>query len=337
MSKHWNLGGDLKDFDLGKSDATKGVWLDSDALCFQGEHCFPVLLREALFMNSFRLDAEVACTPGSFVGLVFGAVDESNFELVYVSADNEWDLPNLQYDPVMNGSSTWQIYHGPRYQALVRVPSEQWVKLSLKVQPDSVSIYVGESSEPNLVIPNLKHGRAVSDKIGVWGSSPSYVRNLTVEQIQTELINEEAAESIPQEGTLVTEWMVSKLPEHNWIKAHVEENGTLNLNRLYTSERGAVVQAKCSFNLSEEKETLLSFGFSDHLRLWVNEKEVYQGEWKWHSPGKTADGRIRSDHANVSIRWQAGLNTIRAEVISEEEMYGWGLSVIVDLSDIFYI
>lgn len=57
-------------------------------------------------MNGFRLEAEVACTPVSFVGLVFGATDESNFELVYVSADNEWDLPNLQYDPVMNGSSS---------------------------------------------------------------------------------------------------------------------------------------------------------------------------------------------------------------------------------------
>ncbi len=44
---HWSLGGDLQDFDLGNSNAAEGVWLDSDALCFQGEHCFPVLLREA--------------------------------------------------------------------------------------------------------------------------------------------------------------------------------------------------------------------------------------------------------------------------------------------------
>lgn len=125
----WNLCDDLNDFDLGKSGANKGVWLDSVALCFEGEHCFPVLIRESLSMESFLLEAEVACTPGSFVGFVFGATDTENFELVYVSADNDWNLPNLQYDPVMNGSSTWQIYHGPRYQALVSVPPEQWVKL----------------------------------------------------------------------------------------------------------------------------------------------------------------------------------------------------------------
>lgn len=44
------------------------IWRDSDALCFEGEHCFPVLLREPLYMDSFLHEAEVVCTPGSFVG-----------------------------------------------------------------------------------------------------------------------------------------------------------------------------------------------------------------------------------------------------------------------------
>lgn len=345
MSKlYWNFCDDLKDFDLGESGATKGIWRDSDALCFAGKHCVPVLLREPISMESYLLQAEVACRPETFVGLAFGATDSKNYELIYVSADNEWILPNLQYDPIMNGSSTWQIYHGPRYQAVVSVPPEEWVKLSIKVQPQSVSVYIGEATEPQLVIPN-KHGRASGGKIGIWGYSTSYLRNLSLEEIETVLITEIAVSNQKQDETLVTEWMVSnpyKIENQTvsniaWIRAQVEENGTLNLNRLYTSEKGIAVQAKCSFYLPEEKETVLSFGFSDRLRLWVNEELVYEGEWKWHSPGEATDGRIRFDHACVPIHWIAGLNTIHAEVASEEVMFGWGLSVKTGLSDLSLI
>lgn len=159
----------------------------------------------------------------SFVGLVFGAKDEANFELVYVSADNEWELPNLQYDPVINGSSTWQIYHGPRYQALVPVPSDQWVKLTLKVQPSNVAIYVGGALEPNLVIPNTMHGRQELGNIGVWGSSEAYMRNLTVSEIETESFFEDDLHVIQRDDAFVSEWVVCKQPDRNWIKVGVKK------------------------------------------------------------------------------------------------------------------
>jgi len=337
MSKYqWSLWDNLNDFDLGKTEARKEVWCGSEALFFQGQHCFPVLLNKSLSLDSFLIQAEVVCTAESFVGLVFGAADSDNFELVYVSADNEWKLPNLQYDPVMNGSSTWQIYHGSRYQALVPVPLGEWVKLSLEVHSNSVSIFVGGNLQPQLIIPNIMLGNVLSGKIGVWGSSPSYIRNLSVEAIRP-LTQLENAFDIKQQinETFVTEWMISKpykrgdQPEHDpiWLKTSVEENGTLNLNRLYKSEAGAVVQVKCSFYLHEEKETLLCFGFSDRLRLWVNDQEVYDGEWKWCAPGNESDGRIRCDQSSVQIKWKAGINTICGEVTSLEGVFGWGLCV----------
>ncbi len=334
---HWDFIQNSGDFDLGTSGASHGVWHGCDALCFQGEQICPVLLRDPISMDSYRLSAEVACTPDSFVGLVFGAADEANFELVYVSADNEWGLPNLQYDPVMNASSTWQIYHGPRYQALVSVPHEQWVKLSLEVCRDSISIYVGEMLQPNLVIRTIRHERIGRGKIGVWGSFPSCVRNLVVNEIEADDSHVDTGKRPTLDQTFVNEWSVRKLPEQRHIRAFVEENGTLNLNRIFTSEPGAVVQSTCAFNLTEEQETILSFGFSDALRLWINDVDVFCGEWKWSSPGDSTDGRIRPDYISVRIRWQAGLNTIRAEVASLEGMYGWGLSVKTGLVDVIYV
>ncbi|WP_438804168.1 hypothetical protein [Paenibacillus oleatilyticus] len=107
-------------------------------------------------------------------------------------------------------------------------------------------------------------------------------------------------------------------------KAVVEENGVLNLNRLYKAEQGLCVEACAEIFVAEDTESLLTVGFSDRLRLWVNEEEVYQGSWKWNPPAN--DGRIRPDHAHIPVQWKAGFNTIRAEV-AHTEFFGWGLAV----------
>lgn len=329
-----NFKDDINNFDLGKSGAFVGEMNGSQVLCFKGVHCFPVLHREAIEWDNYVLKAEVACISESYVGLVFGAADSANFNLIYVSADNEWDLPNLQYDPVMNGSSTWQIYHGSNYQALVSVPPENWVTLTLKVQGSQASVYVGNAPEPNLVIPYSRFGENSQEKVGVWGTSDSYIRNLTIEQIDLNMTIAEKSVQVKQhEKGLITNWMIKKKPESIWNKVQVEENGTLNLNQYYTSEKDEVVLAQSSFYLSEGKETLLKFGFSDHLKLWVNDVEVFEGEWVWITPGTISDGRIRLDQSILPITWRSGLNIIRAEITSIEEMYGWGLILNTGLSE----
>jgi len=74
--------------------------------------------------------------------------------------------------------------------------------------------------------------------------------------------------------------------------------------------------------LREEGEFPIDFGYSDRLKLWVNDDLVYEGAWKWQPPG--SDGRISAGHAVVSVRWRAGVNSIRAEVACDET-FGWGL------------
>lgn len=61
-----------------------------------------VFLRNEVKYNYFRLQAEMAI-PGEagFIGLVFGAKDHGNYELMYLAP------VEIQYDPVINGSLTW--------------------------------------------------------------------------------------------------------------------------------------------------------------------------------------------------------------------------------------
>jgi hypothetical protein len=342
MSKlSWNLCNDLELFEPSNSHAHSTEWNDEQALYIDCETGIgtSVLLRDEVSFESFRLEVEIATPhPLAFVGLVFGAIDFSNYELVYVSSGSDSSLGEIQYDPIMNGSSTWQIYQGPKYQAPAPFFPGEWTKLVLVVHSNTVAIYVGDTEIPQLVIPNLQSGRS-NGKIGVWGYLPCYLRNFSVEQIHPPIVSSSTTDfkQLTSE-TFITEWEISQpyfkdeqsVPEDNWSYAAVEENGTLNLNRLYSSLKGKAVQVQCNFTLPEEKETLLSWGFSDQLRLWVNEIEIYQGEWKWDPPN--SDGRIRSDFASASIRWKVGLNTIRAEVTSDEAIFGWGLCMKTGLS-----
>lgn len=333
MSKRsWNLWDDWEAFDLANSGATPGEYQGRKALYLEkiGE---PVFLKEEIPFESFRLKAEVAIPPQvAFVGLVFGARDSQNYELIYLAPQE------IQYDPVMNNSMTWQIYNGPSYQKPLPNTTGKWMNLCVEVHPNGASVYLNENAAPELIIPNLQHGGSLG-KIGFWGYLSCYIRNLSVEEITPSLITHPRTDIKKlMDETYLTEWMVSspfvsqeKLTAvHQWSKAQVEENGTLNINRLYPAESGVSVLVESTFTILEETETELSFGFSDQVRLWVNDVEVYQGAWRWAPPG--IDGRIRSDYASLPVRWKAGINIIRAELTNHEQ-FGWGLKMKTGLSD----
>jgi len=328
MSKlSFSLWNDLDRFDSADSNVRPESYLGKQAAYLEYG---PVFFRNEISFSAFRLQAEVAI-PGKagFIGFVFGAKDSQNYELIYLAPEE------IQYDPVMNGSNTWQIYHGEAYRRGLPTMSGKWVTLAVEVQPNGASVYLGDEVSPRLVISNLQHGTPVG-KIGFWGYLPTYIRNMTVEEIQPAPILEKGKEDRKrlEAETFVTEWVISPAAENRWTKAVVEENGTLNFNRLYPVEQGGSAVAKCSFFLPEEKESTLSFGFSDHLRLWVNEEWIYEGECRWQPP--ESDGRIRADFARVPVRWRAGVNTIRAEVTNHER-FGWGLCVKTGLSDVSFL
>ncbi|MEO3945852.1 hypothetical protein [Gorillibacterium sp. CAU 1737] len=306
-------------------------WQGRDALYLEGIHK-AIFLREAISYPAYRFTAEVAI-PGdvAFAGLVFGAQDSDNYELVYLAPYE------IQYDPIQNGSMTWQIHNGPAYQKPLPNTTGVWQTLTVEVQPGGARVFFGEDAqEAALTLPNLQHG-GKPGKVGLWSYLPCYFRNLVIEEIpqQQLLPSQEVGLAGLQAESFVTEWQVSapyqgeSVEPQEWNKAFVNEDGTLNLNRLYRAEKGAVVQLSSGVELEEERESVLTLGYSDAIRLWVNEEEVYSGSWRWNPPH--SDGRVRPTHASVPIRWKKGHNSIRAE-LTHEEPFGWGLAVRTGLN-----
>ncbi|WP_338555618.1 hypothetical protein [Paenibacillus sp. KS-LC4] len=335
----YKLWDDMEHFDLGDSEATAAEWQGHKSLYLEKMNA-AVFLREELPFTSFRLKAEVAIPHKvGFIGFIFGAVDTQNYELVYLAP------VEIQYDPIMNGSMTWQIYNGARYQKALPNTTGVWQKLAIEVHPNGALVYLGDDSEPKLIVTKLQHGGRPG-KIGFWSFMHSYIRDLSIEQIEPRPLNESGAEMYKQgkdivlADTTVREWMLSEPylqgenspAEQRWLKAKVEENGILNVNRWFTAEPGSTVEARSMIQLPSNHESVISFGFSDHLRLWINDQEIYQGSWQWNPP--SSDGRISGDFYQAVVKWQAGENRIRAE-IAQSESFGWGLTLRTGLNDVF--
>ncbi|MFD0618224.1 hypothetical protein ACFQZR_12190 [Paenibacillus sp. GCM10027629] len=324
--RSWSLVDDLQELSLGDSNAFIGEWKGIKALHINkaGAAAF---INSEFYLESFRIQAFVAIPEAvGFIGLAFGARDSANYELIYLSPGYTKGNGEIQYDPVMNGSTTWQIYNGPSYVSYTHYNVGDWVKFTIDVDRHSAKVYIGEdTSIPQLVISKLQHGE-VFGKIGVWGYLPAYIRDLSIEEIPSipSTLNERNKDQFVNEWLVSESYFSNSQPDqlHEWTKTSTEENGTLNINRLYTSEKDKSVQIKSTLTLSEEAMSTVSFGFSDEVRIWINEEEVYRGVCMWDPPER--DGRIRPDHVCIPITWRSGVNTIRAEITSKETVFGWG-------------
>lgn len=61
----------------------------------------------------------------------------------------------MQYAPVYQGASAWQLYHGPGGTAAVELEAGKWIHLRLVLQGSKAAVFVGDMEKPALVIPEL--------------------------------------------------------------------------------------------------------------------------------------------------------------------------------------
>lgn len=79
-----------------------------------------------------------------------------------------------------------------------------------------------------------------------------------------------------------------------WQQVQTEENGVLNISRLYPASAGRVF-VRTTVVAPSETTAALRFGFSDRLVLAVNGEKMYEGTCLWNPP--VSDGRVRLDFA----------------------------------------
>ena len=91
----------------------------------------------------------------SFVYLYFRAESDGEREEVYLRPHKSMLPDALQYAPVWQDSSAWQLYHGPGGTAATSFDAGVWTRVKLVVQGRSAALFVGDMNRPAMIVPRM--------------------------------------------------------------------------------------------------------------------------------------------------------------------------------------
>jgi len=230
----------------------------------------------------------------SFPGFAFRIQDLNNFENFYVRPHQSGNPDATQYTPVFNGQAGWQLYYGEGYSKAYTFKFEQWHHVKIELHGLQAEMYIDDMQTPLIKVTELLNGWK-KGKLGlVSGGAPVRIANVQY------TVREGSAPSplpVPTNGTdgVITQWQVSNVvnrslfekkyqltPEmkekFTWAIQRSEPSGTINLSRFgKLTETGNSMVAKVVIQSESEQVKTLSFGFSDFVIVYLNDKALYYG------------------------------------------------------------
>lgn len=225
----------------------------------------------------------------SFPGVIFRGQDDSNYEHFYLRPHQNGNPDSMQYTPVINNMTAWQIYK--EYNAQTRFPVNQWMRVRLEIAEDSARIFVN-SDKPTLVVHDLKRERRAGFVMLKGSLGGAYFANINITPgSPTTAPAEPVAELMPGH---VRAWFVSgpmveadalaaaaanKLKDAAWTRLPVESNGIANLARVAPwTEQAATVLARIVVRADRARSVPMRFGFSDRVRVYLNGALLFTGD-----------------------------------------------------------
>jgi glyoxylase-like metal-dependent hydrolase (beta-lactamase superfamily II) len=287
------------------------------------------------------VEFDVAITPErGFVGLVFRLENEGNYENFYIRPHQSGNPDANQYQPVFNGSASWQLYHGPDYAAPVDYKYNEWMTVRVIYAGDQADVYI-DSAEPVLHVPRLKH----SSKRGAIGISagdfaPAHFSNFRYTKLANAYRFPASHAEVPPVAGTVMRWEVSDafdrkeiadvhqlaaegMSERTWTPLAAEPDGITNLAQVAQIGEGRdTVFVRHMLTAEESATKLMSFGYSDDVSVFVNGRLVYSGSNLYRSRDYRYLGTIGL-FDSVVLPLERGDNEICIAV--SEAFGGWGI------------
>ncbi len=302
---------DLGDLEIRAENAAVVTWQGRPALRLENGLALLAGCRPA----DARIEVLVGTEGPAYPGIAFRLADERSYELAYPVPHVSGQFDALQYDPVFQGSNTWQLYCGPGYQRAAEVPTGRWFRLQLEFSGPRAALCV--DGQPPLVVEQLAHAPAAG-ACGLWTYLPAYFAGLRV-TAGSGLLEARGVSPTPAPGAVLA-WHVEG---HGAIAC--EPSGVINLNRLRPPEGAARLSR--DFALAAAGPVTFTFGFSDVLALTVDGQELFRGEHTFQGfADRAARGLVEVGNQEASARLEAGTHRLMAE-LQVREGFGWGLAL----------
>lgn len=293
------------------------------------------------------IEFDIAVSPQrGFAGGRFRVVDPDNFEHFYIRPHQSGNQDANQYNPVFNGLSAWQLYHGEGYGTPVAYRFNEWMHIKIVYSGMHADIYV-DSDTPSIRVRDLKRPYA-SGGVGVDASNlaPAYFTNFAVSALPGDYeFALKAVEPEDRHAETVMSWSVSDAFDGGGLEGVHRLGANLKTGRQWTTlaagPRGITNLARIQ-GVSQEKNTAfarltitsdnkqlkgLSLGYSDAIAVFANDTLLYSGSNGYMSRDYRYLGTIGL-FDKVYLPLEAGENEIWFAVT--EAFGGWGIMAHFD-------
>jgi hypothetical protein len=315
-----------------------------------GEH----LGREALFLRTgtarvrgaelrngtVEFDIAVSGERG-FVGGFWRMQGPGEMEELYLRPHQSGNPDALQYTPIFNGLSGWQLYHGDGYGAAVDFETDRWMHVKIVFAGGRGEVYVIDMERPAVVIHDLKREVAAGGVglTAVGRFAPAWFSNFEYREEEAPMLRGPFRDLEPPAPGTVVAWHVSSpfgeaslegatslddaLAAREWSCVEAEESGTVNLARVARNAPSSdTVLARATLRSQGEQLKRLDFGYSDRVRVYLNGRLLYAGSNDYRSRDYRYLGTIGWFDA-LLLPLRDGANTVTFAV--SESFGGWGV------------
>ncbi|HUR96394.1 MAG TPA: hypothetical protein VMY76_17580 [Gemmatimonadales bacterium] len=300
------------------------------------------------------IDMDVA-TPAArgFFGIQF-RTDSVSGEFVYLRQHKSGLADAMQYTPVLNTGLNWQLYTGPGFTGAAEIPRNTWFHLRLAIVGAAARLYVGDTTESALDIPDLKSGLergqvALADLIGAtcfsnveihptpdapwqrhlppmpagtlvrWRLSPAY--DALARDPERPLSASEQAGIVWQEVEAEPPGIVAvyryRLAPHPRVSFQTDWS-----TRLEPQAGTRLIYARTSIPAARDEVRKLYLGYSDEVSVFLNGRILYRGRsaQSFRDPGFL--GIVRPENDALYLPLRKGSNEL---VLAVSELGGgWG-------------
>ena len=297
------------------------------------------VLKDVIFENGV-IEVDIAFQGSRcFAGLMFRMASEGDYEEIYLRPHQTNTPDALQYTPVFNGLSGWQLYNGPGFTNAVNIPYKQWIHVKMEISGSQARVYVGRSKRPALVINDLKHGQA-KGWIGVKGPANALAHFANFSYRQDNNLKFDPPPAMPIPSGMLLDWELSdpvkitlidreKTPPDdlvrtlNWTKVTGESSGLVDIARTHAKQGTDpdCVLARSTIQSDIDQVKKLLFGYSDELSIFLNGDILFRGNSEYLRRSARFLGVVGLNDS-VYLPLKKGSNELLLMVT--ENFGGWG-------------
>lgn len=328
------------------------VPMDSERWAFSGQEGDVVLFKgqkalklqggnawlEDVNFSTGTIEFDVAFSADrNFQGVRWHVQDRSNYEEFYLRSHLSGQPDANQYNPVISGVSSWQLYHGLGYSAPTNY-TDDWMHVRIVVGDGIGEVFI--DADTSAFSFNMKGGFE-SGGLGLYAGAlnSTYYSNFTYMEGRPQITR--AAPVYPQnEVGTVLKWSVSDpftmTPEGidevtfrslfsraKWQTIEAEEAGITNLARATVGKEGRALMAHVQVQADGNLNSFIQFGYSDAIDVYLNGSLLYSGNNSYVSRDYRYLGTI-GQFDLVPLRLKKGSNDL--VFLVREGFGGWGVT-----------